>query len=102
VTGYKSILRSIYDTREYYDRALECMKRVSLEVPKSQRGSSIIHDLSVLTRITLRLGVRDPDRMEYWRFMVQTLAHHRAAFAHAMRLAAMGYHFRKLTEAYCE
>ncbi|MEK6324542.1 MAG: B12-binding domain-containing radical SAM protein [Acidobacteriota bacterium] len=102
VTGYKSILRSIYDTREYYDRALECMKRVSQEVPKSQRGSSIIHDLSVLTRITLKLGVREADRMEYWRFMVQTLAHHRAAFADAMRLAAMGYHFRKLTEAYCE
>jgi radical SAM superfamily enzyme YgiQ (UPF0313 family) len=102
VEGYKSILRSIYDTREYYDRALECLKRVSQPGPKSQRNNSFIRDASALARITLKLGVRDRDRMEFWRFMTQTLAHHRGAFADSMRLAAMGYHFRKLTEAYCE
>lgn len=101
VEGYKSILRSIYDTREYYDRALECLKRVSQPGPKSQRRNSFFNDLSALTRITLKLGVRDRDRLEFWRFMTQTLAHHRGAFADSMRLAAMGYHFRKLTEAYC-
>ena len=102
VEGYKSILRSIYDTREYYDRALECLKRVSQPGPKSQRRNSIIRDVSALARITMRLGVRDRDRWEFWRFMTQTLAHHRGAFADSMRLAAMGYHFRKLTEAYCD
>jgi len=101
VEGYKSILRSIYDTREYYDRALECLRRVSQHGPKSARTNSLMRDLSALTRITLKLGVRDRDRMEFWRFMTQTLAHHRGAFADSMRLAAMGYHFRKLTEAYC-
>ena len=101
VEGYKSILRSIYDTREYYDRALECLKRVSQPGPKSQRRNSLIRDVSALARITMRLGVRDRDRLEFWRFMTQTLAHHRGAFADSMRLAAMGYHFRKLTEAYC-
>ncbi len=102
VEGYKSILRSIYDTREYYDRALECLKRVSQPGPKSQRRNSLIRDASALARITLRLGVRDRDRLEFWRFMTQTLAHHRGAFADSMRLAAMGYHFRKLTETYCQ
>jgi radical SAM superfamily enzyme YgiQ (UPF0313 family) len=102
VEGYKSILRSIYDTREYYDRALECLKRVSQHGPKSQRNNTFLRDLSALTRITLKLGVRDRHRIEFWRFMTQTLAHHRGAFADSMRLAAMGYHFRKLTEAYCE
>jgi radical SAM superfamily enzyme YgiQ (UPF0313 family) len=101
VEGYKSILRSIYDTREYYDRALECLKRVSQPGPKSQRRNSLIRDVSALARITMRLGIRDRDRLEFWRFMTQTLAHHRGAFADSMRLAAMGYHFRKLTEAYC-
>jgi radical SAM superfamily enzyme YgiQ (UPF0313 family) len=102
VEGYKSILRSIYDTREYYDRALECLRRVSQSGVKSQRGNSFIRDLSALTRITLKLGVRDHDRWEFWRYFTQTLAHHRGAFADSMRLAAMGYHFRKLTESYCE
>ena len=53
VEGYKSILKSIYDTREYYDRALECMRRVSQHGPKSQRGTTLFRDLSSLTRITL-------------------------------------------------
>ena len=101
VEGYKSILRSIYDTREYYDRALECLKRVSQHGPKSQRRNSLMRDVSSLARIMMKLGVRDRDRLEFWRFMTQTLAHHRGAFADSMRLAAMGYHFRKLTEAYC-
>src|SRR3984893_5174932 len=101
VEGYKSILRSIYDTREYYDRALECLQRVSQPGPKSQRGTTLLRDLSALTRITLKLGVRDQDRWEFWRYLTQTLAHHRGAFADSMRLAAMGYHFRKLTETYC-
>ena len=102
VEGYKSILRSIYDAREYYDRALECLKRVSQPGPKSQRRNSLITDVSALTRIMLKLGVRDRQRFEFWRFMTQTLTHHRGAFADSMRLAAMGYHFRKLTETYCE
>ena len=102
VEGYKSILRTIYDTREYYDRALECLQRVSQPGPKAQRGNTFLRDLSALTRITLKLGVRDHDRWEFWRYFTQTLAHHRGAFADSMRLAAMGYHFRKLTEAYCE
>ena len=102
VEGYKSILRTIYDTREYYDRALECLRRVSQPGVKAQRGNTLLRDLSALTRITLKLGVRDHDRWEFWRYFTQTLAHHRGAFADSMRLAAMGYHFRKLTEAYCE
>jgi hypothetical protein len=61
-----------------------------------------VRDVSSLARITLRLGIRDRDRLEFWRFMTQTLAHHRGAFADSMRLAAMGYHFRKLTESYCQ
>jgi radical SAM superfamily enzyme YgiQ (UPF0313 family) len=102
VEGYKSILRSIYDTREYYDRALECLRRISKKGLKAQRGNSFLRDLAALTRITLKLGVRDHDRWEFWRYFTQTLAHHRGAFADSMRLAAMGYHFRKLTESYCE
>ncbi|HSQ19460.1 MAG TPA: radical SAM protein [Blastocatellia bacterium] len=102
VEGYKSILRSIYDAREYYDRALECLKRVSQPALKSQRRNGIIRDASSLARIMLKLGVRDSERMEFWRFMTQTLAHHRGAFADSMRLAAMGYHFRKLTQTYCD
>jgi hypothetical protein len=42
--------------------------------------------------------VRDPARREFWRYLRRAMTHHRQNFAHAVTLAAMGYHFRKLTE----
>jgi hypothetical protein len=42
--------------------------------------------------------VRDPARAEFWRYMKSAITSHRRNFAHAVTLAAMGYHFRKLTE----
>jgi len=55
-----------------------------------------------MTRIVLKLGIRDGERAEFWRFMRRVIAEHRHRFEEAMSLAAMGYHFRKLTELYCE
>jgi len=51
------------------------------------------------TRIIVRLGVLDRERREFWKFFGRTLANHREQFAHSMRLAVMGYHFRKLNDS---
>jgi hypothetical protein len=51
-----------------------------------------------LFRIVLALGVRDRARGEFWRYLRRALTRHREKFAEAVRLAAVGYHFRKLTE----
>jgi hypothetical protein len=50
----------------------------------------------------LALGVRDRARGEFWRYLRRALAQHRERFAEAVRLAALGYHFRKLTEGLCK
>jgi hypothetical protein len=52
-----------------------------------------------LARITLKLGILDRERWEFWRFVTEAAATHRDKLADSLRLAAMGYHFRKLTEA---
>jgi Domain of unknown function (DUF4070) len=51
-----------------------------------------------LFRIVLALGVRDRAGGEFWRYLRHALTRHREKFADAVRLAALGYHFRKLTE----
>jgi hypothetical protein len=51
-------------------------------------------------RILVRLGIIDRERKEFWRFFVHALIKHRRQFADSLRLAAVGYHFRKLSEAY--
>jgi len=97
VEGYKSILRTIYSPGEYYQRALSCLERVVAMTPEPRRGG-LASDFVTLLRVVLILGMRDPARGEFWRFLHRALTRHREKFAEAVRLAAMGYHFRKLTD----
>jgi radical SAM superfamily enzyme YgiQ (UPF0313 family) len=99
VEGYRTILQTIYQPSEYYRRALECLKRVSQDGPSPQQYGLLSGALS-LVRLAFKLGVLDCERREFWRFFRHAAAEHREKFAESMRLAAMGYHFRKLTEAY--
>jgi hypothetical protein len=100
VAGYQSIMRTIYNPKEYYQRALVSLKRTPVPSwdPKEVR---LFRDLASFVRLLLKLGVLDRERREFWRFFA-TAAKHREQFAASMRLAAMGYHFRKLNEAYTE
>ncbi len=98
VEGYRSILQTIYNSGEYYERALECLKRVSGGGPE-QNHYSLMNGLLAFTRIVLKLGLLDGERREFWRFFHRCITEHRQDFAHSMRLAAMGYHFRKLNES---
>ena len=98
VEGYKKIQRTIYSPSEYYRRALDCLSHLTQE-PEARHGTRA-GDLKALVRIVLTLGVYDRARVDFWRYMKSAVTKHRANFPHAVTLAAMGYHFRKLTEAF--
>jgi radical SAM superfamily enzyme YgiQ (UPF0313 family) len=97
IEGYKSIMRAIYSPGEYYQRALDCLERVVADAPEARR-SGVVSDVATFMRIVLALGVRDSARGEFWRYLSRAITRHREKFAEAMRLAAVGYHFRKLSE----
>jgi radical SAM superfamily enzyme YgiQ (UPF0313 family) len=97
IEGYKSLMRTIYSPGEYYQRALNCLERVVAGAPNARRNL-VASDVVTLSRIVLALGVRDRARGEFWRYLRCALTRHREKFAEAVRLAAVGYHFRKLTE----
>ena len=98
IEGYRAIIRNIYSSKEYYGRAMECLKRMSvIKAEPSKHG--VISGALALTKITMRLGILDRERREFWKFFIGTVRHHRNSFAISMRLAAMGYHFRILAEA---
>jgi radical SAM superfamily enzyme YgiQ (UPF0313 family) len=100
VEGYKSILRTIYGPSEYYRRALDCLSRLTGE-PEPRRAR-LTGDVAAFVRVVLTLGVRDGGRAEFWRYLSRAATSHRRHFAHAVTLAAMGYHFRRLTESFSE
>jgi radical SAM superfamily enzyme YgiQ (UPF0313 family) len=100
VEGYKRVLRNIYSPRENYQRALNCLSRFHQDRIEP-RQTTIVADLRALTRIILTLGIRDGSRVEFWRYFYKLVRHHTRDFAHGLTLAAMGYHFRQITEEYC-
>ena len=51
-------------------------------------------------RLVLKLGVIDGERKEFWCFLIQALRKHHDRMTESLRLAAMGYHFRKLNDTY--
>lgn len=99
IRGYQSIMRTIYSPREYYGRALDSMTRTHQEFAEPQHYN-LISGFSALVRVLVKLGVLDSERKEFWRFFTQTLVSHHDKMAESLRLAAMGYHFRRLNEAY--
>jgi radical SAM superfamily enzyme YgiQ (UPF0313 family) len=101
IEGYKSILQTIYSPAEYYRRALDCLSHLRRDEPEPRR-TRLAADVAAFLRILVALGVRDPSRREFWRYLRSAVTQHRENFAHAITLAAMGYHFRKLTEVYSE
>ena len=99
IAGYQSIMRTIYSPAEYYQRALDSMKRTA-GTGSAQQHFEVVNSIASLLRIAIRLGVLDHERKEFWRFLGRTAARHRQKLADSLRLAAMGYHFRKLSEVY--
>src|SRR3979411_3179363 len=102
VEGYKSIIRNIYSPREYYARSFDSLGRVMRAgAPHIGEEGLKRDDITAFARIVFALGVRDKSRAEFWRFMGRVVAEHRDKIDDGLMLAALGYHFRKLTESYC-
>jgi len=101
VQGYQSIMQTIYSPREYYERVLLSLRRTAQEFAEPNHYG-MISGLASLSRTLFKLGVLDRERREFWRFFSRSLVRHRDRIAESLRLAAMGYHFRKLSEAYSD
>ena len=101
IQGYQSIMQTIYSPREYYQRALDSMKRTAQHFVEPQHYN-IVSAITAFARVMVKLGIVDGERKEFWRFFTKALLKHHDKLAETLRLAAMGYHFRKLNNAYSE
>lgn len=101
VEGYKEVLQNIYSPREYYKRALDCLSRFK-QTQIAPRQISVTADMKALFKLVITLGVRERSRLQFWSYVIKVLTRCPRNFAHGLTLAAMGYHFRKVTAANCE
>jgi len=101
IEGYKQILRNIYSPREYYRRALECLSRFHQDRVEP-RTTTFAEDITSLSRLLRTLGIRDSERWQFWKYFFSLVTRYPQDIAHGLTLAAMGYHFRRITAKYCD
>ncbi|MBS1810772.1 MAG: B12-binding domain-containing radical SAM protein [Acidobacteria bacterium] len=95
--NYQEMLRTLYSPHEYYQRALDSLDRVRVTSVEPRRNGRF-SDVITFARVVLQLGIRDPSRSSFWRYLSNVAFQRRQRFAEAIRLAALGYHFRKLAD----
>jgi radical SAM superfamily enzyme YgiQ (UPF0313 family) len=93
VKGYKEVMTTLYDPRIYYQRINTFLKQY--QAPKRNAISQIKwwHVVAWFRSIWF-LGVTDPDRRYYWKFMISTMFHRPRSFQLSITLAVYGFHFR--------
>ncbi|MBL8149423.1 MAG: B12-binding domain-containing radical SAM protein [Blastocatellia bacterium] len=100
--GYKSILKNIYSSKEYYRRVLDYLERSGKSFNgEESESTSLWKNLIALIKLLFTLGIKDKEREEFWHFMYEIFTKHRKNLGYGLTRAAMGYHFRKLTDQYC-
>jgi len=92
--GYKKILSTIYEPRQYYERVLEFLSHYRPRI----RQKLNVADFVAFVNSILKQGIRGQDRWEYWKFLYRAYRGNAAAFSEAVTLAIMGYHFQKVTQ----
>ncbi len=101
IDGYKKIMRTIYSPTEYYERVRNSLKFTTSTGYTPAKAFKKEYILGFF-RVLFRLGMADPSRKEFWRFLGRVYKERRDLIGDAVVLAVMGYHFRKITEQYCE
>src|SRR5262249_46661828 len=92
--GYKKIILTIYERRQYYERVLEFLSHYRPKVRQKLKFDDFVAFLNSM----IKQGVLTPGRFDYWKFLFQAYRKNAAAFSEAETLAIMGYHFQKVTE----
>jgi radical SAM superfamily enzyme YgiQ (UPF0313 family) len=91
--GYRKILETIYDPKEYFQRASAFLSQLG----EAARAPVVFSDVMAVARSLWRQGLRSDYRKEYWKFLAETLRRHRQHLDKAITLAIMGHHFFELT-----
>jgi radical SAM superfamily enzyme YgiQ (UPF0313 family) len=89
--GYRRLVRELYEPREYYRRVRTFLREYR---PSGPATWPRLADLRTFVRSLWVMGVAEPGRWEFWKFLVGSWTSHRRAFAEAVELAIRGRHFR--------
>lgn len=100
IFGYKRVLNHIYSPKNYYQRLLTFLKEYKYK-PKTKRLYRVdFNQILALLKSVWILGIREKERIYYWKIFFWSLFRKPKLFPVAIDLAIKGFHFRKLSEEY--
>ncbi|MBF0529701.1 MAG: DUF4070 domain-containing protein [Deltaproteobacteria bacterium] len=99
LTGYQKLLLRLYESEPYFRRVLNFLQHYRanpffpFSLPKRK-------ELVAFFKIVWGLGVRDPERRFFWRFVFSVLTRFPQHFPLAIATILGGYHYRILTRRF--
>jgi radical SAM superfamily enzyme YgiQ (UPF0313 family) len=93
--GYKQLMNEIYAPKIFYQRVKTCL---SLYNPPIEPVIIRFAEVFALIRSIWLIGLKSPDRKDYWDLFFWTLRNYPKKFALAITFAIYGHHFRAVNE----
>jgi len=95
-TGYRDLVKKLYEPKHYYQRIRTFLKTHRPTGPRLRLSRA---DLNAFVKSLWVLGVWHRGRTGYWRLFLGTLIRRPRQFPHAIELAILGYHFRRVAKS---
>lgn len=96
--GYKSILKTIYSPKYFYERVMLFLKDFE---PKKKKVFHLNPNyILALFRSIVKLGVIGEERIYYWKLFLWTLFRKPQLFSLAILFAIYGFHFKKISNGF--
>lgn len=92
VQGYRTLVKNLYQPKVYYKRVLQCLEEFRPQKPAVVTWP----EMKAVVKAMFVMGLFNRGRRAYWAFVGRVLIYHPRAFADAMTMAIVGYHFRRV------
>lgn len=96
--GYKSILKTIYSPKYFYERVMRFLK--DFEPKKKKIFHLNPNYILALFRSIFKLGVIGEERFYYWKLFLWTLFRKPQLFSLAILFTIYGFHFKKISNGF--
>jgi radical SAM superfamily enzyme YgiQ (UPF0313 family) len=94
-SGYRDLMKKLYEPKVYYQRARVFLKNHKTTAPSLRLSPA---DFMAFIKSLWLLGVWYRGRAAYWRFFLGTLLRRPRQFRRAIEFAILGYHFRRVAQ----
>ena len=95
LNGYKKILKTIYEPKNYYERIKTLIRE--FKPPKRGLQKLKLYHIKALLYSFWTLGIKNRGRYYYWKLILWSLFKHPGHFPYTIGFSIIGIHFRLLT-----